>query len=268
MQGMEHESAMYSAAQQTTKNRLLIAGTYHLSAKISFIAQRDSPRIYRPHHTVYTRSHSRVLWPPILLQWRLSPSNVCRHLLAAEYHKCASMASFALDYLAVHFDEVLYGDETREISPYNPGDFTVVDSGLRLWLFFHLILWPWLSHIWILLTTWFLSVTAGLPWNLIVMLASRKCLIFKFIIAITWLWVRVDIWWNAKRNKGLLRVCDPQYSCEFAWFRASGSSRRQRRLQCTCVWYGAASSPTRRTYRRRRNGASALSAYNALIFWF
>eukprot|EP00904_Undaria_pinnatifida_P001888 jgi/Undpi1/116/HiC_scaffold_1.g00116.m1 len=40
------------------------------------------------------------------MKWRLNPSNVCRHLLAAEDHQCTSMAAFALDYLAVHFDEV------------------------------------------------------------------------------------------------------------------------------------------------------------------
>ncbi|CAM9743456.1 unnamed protein product [Discosporangium mesarthrocarpum] len=39
-------------------------------------------------------------------KWRLNPGNVCRHLVEAEGHQCDSMAAYALEYLAVHFDEV------------------------------------------------------------------------------------------------------------------------------------------------------------------
>ncbi|CAN0228987.1 unnamed protein product [Scytosiphon promiscuus] len=39
------------------------------------------------------------------MKWRLNPSNVCQHLLAAEEHRVPKAAALALDYLAVHFDE-------------------------------------------------------------------------------------------------------------------------------------------------------------------
>lgn len=41
-----------------------------------------------------------------LLQWRLGPSNVCQQLLAAEEHRVPKAVDVALEYLAMHFDEV------------------------------------------------------------------------------------------------------------------------------------------------------------------
>ncbi|CAM9142484.1 unnamed protein product [Ectocarpus sp. 12 AP-2014] len=40
------------------------------------------------------------------MKWRLHPSNVVAHLLSAEEHRVPKAAAFALEYLAVHFDEV------------------------------------------------------------------------------------------------------------------------------------------------------------------
>lgn len=51
------------------------------------------------------RSSMRFVRPLPLRQWRLNPSNVCQHLLAAEEHRVPKAAALALDYLAVHFDE-------------------------------------------------------------------------------------------------------------------------------------------------------------------
>ncbi|CAM9246458.1 unnamed protein product [Ectocarpus fasciculatus] len=50
------------------------------------------------------------------MKWRLHPSNVVAHLLSAEEHRVPKAAAFALEYLAVHFDEVHHDSSSGDFN--------------------------------------------------------------------------------------------------------------------------------------------------------